>query len=205
MKTILILLLISILLVSGCVQENQDSASAEKRNLEPKENTNIEDQNKEASSQEPTGQSMKLTSPEFENGGQIPSNYTCDGFNVSPPLNFENVPKNAKSLVLIVDDPDAIKPAGKVWDHWVAFNIPPQTKSVEEGRDPEGVMGINSRNNLTYGGPCPPDGEHRYYFRLYALDTMLKLKEGATKADVLKAIEGHVIEQAELMGKYKRV
>ena len=148
---------------------------------------------------------MKLTSPEFENGGKIPSFYTCDESSVSPPLKFEGVPEKIKSLALIMDDPDAVKPAGKVWDHWVAFNIPLETKGVEEGRDPEGVMGVNSRGNLTYSGPCPPDGEHRYFFRLYALDTKLKLKEGATKAEVLKAIEGHVIEIAELVGKYKKI
>jgi len=148
---------------------------------------------------------MKLTSPEFENGGNIPPFYTCDESSVSPPLKFEGVPTKAKSLALIMDDPDAVKPAGKVWDHWVAWNIPPETKEVAEGRDPDGIMGKNSRNNLTYSGPCPPDGEHRYFFKLYALDTMLKLKEGSTKDEVLKAIEGHVIEQAELMGKYKRV
>ncbi len=182
MKAILILLLIVVLLVSGCTSTTEN-----------KETTNL------------NGDNRKLTSPEFENSGNIPSLYTCDEANVSPPLKIEGVPAKAKTLVLIMDDPDAMKPAGKVWDHWVAFNIPVETKEIAEGRNPEGVMGINSRGNLTYGGPCPPDGEHRYYFRLYALDTKLKLKEGATKTEVLKAIEGHVIEQAELMGKYKRI
>ena len=147
---------------------------------------------------------MQLISPQFESGGVIPSNYTCDGEGVSPPLEISHVPERAVSLVLIMDDPDAMKPAGKVWDHWVTFNIPPETTVIGEGENPPGVMGSNTRGVLAYGGPCPPDGEHRYYFHLYALDTMLNLKEGATKKQVLDATDGHVLAQAELMGRYVR-
>ena len=192
MKPILILLIILILLVGGCASQNQQSSNI--KNAEPAQIGKNE-----------TIMPLKISSTAFENNGEIPSFYTCDESNVSPPLKFEGVPEKAKSLVLIMDDPDAVKPVGKVWDHWVVFNIPPETKGAVEGRDPEGTMGLNSRNNLTYGGPCPPDGEHRYFFRLYALDTKLKLKEGATKAEVLKAVEGHIIEKAELIGKYKRI
>jgi len=151
---------------------------------------------------------LSLTSSAFENGKSIPSKYTCDGNppagGVSPPLSWSGVPEGATSLVLIMDDPDAIKPAGKVWDHWVVFNIPPDTVSAEEGRGPNGVQGVTSSGKGGYGGPCPPDAKHRYFFRLYALDSDLSLEEGATKADVLAAMDGHIIGQGELMGKYQR-
>ena len=144
---------------------------------------------------------MKLTSPAFENNGKIPSEYTCDGSGTSPELNIADVPKNAKSLVLINDDPDA--PVG-TWDHWIAFNIPTTTAKIEEGSEPEGLGGKNSWGKTGYGGPCPPSGVHRYFFKLYALDTTLNLKEGATKKDIEKAMQGHIIAKAELMGTYKR-
>ena len=147
---------------------------------------------------------MELTSPAFKEGAPIPVKYTCEGQNLSPPLVINGVPPGAKSLALIMDDPDAMKPAGKVWDHWVTFNIPPETTVIGEGENPPGVMGSNTRGVLAYGGPCPPDGEHRYYFHLYALDTMLNLKEGATKKQVLDATDGHVLAQAELRGRYVR-
>lgn len=147
---------------------------------------------------------MKLTSSVFGNNGEIPSKYTCDGINISPPLEISDVPKNAKSLVLIMDDPDAVKPAGKVWDHWVVFNIPTTTKKINEGSNPKGVIGKNTRGNLTYGGPCPPDARHRYFFKLYALDIILDLKEGSTKNEVEQAMKDHIIEQSTLMGTYER-
>lgn len=144
---------------------------------------------------------MRLASSAFKEGGPIPAKYTCDGSNISPPLHFEDVPAKAKSLVLVMDDPDA--PAG-TWDHWVVFNIPPATREVKEGHSPPGVVGKNTRGELAYGGPAPPDREHRYFFKLYALDAMLALKEGATKAEVEMAMEGHVLAKAQLMGRYKR-
>jgi len=153
---------------------------------------------------------MKLTSPAFTEGGKIPSKYTCDGENSSPPLSISDVPTKAKSLVLLMDDPDIPETAKKsfnvsVWDHWVVFNVPPGTKAVSEGRNPPGVIGRNTRGNNTYGGPCPPDREHRYFFKLYALDVELDLPEGATKAEVEKAMEGHILAEAKLMGRYERI
>ena len=144
---------------------------------------------------------MKLTSPAFENNGKIPSEYTCDGSDTSPELNIADVPKSAKSLVLINDDPDA--PVG-TWDHWIVFNIPPNTARISRGEEPAGIGGKNSWGRTGYGGPCPPSGVHRYFFKLYALDTMLNLKEGATKKDIEKAMQGHIIAKTELMGTYKR-
>lgn len=147
---------------------------------------------------------MKLTSSAFSEGGKIPAKYTCDGTNLNPPLAFSDVPAKAKGLVLIMDDPDAVKPAGKVWDHWVVFNIPPTTTEISEGKNPSGVLGRNTRGNNTYGGPCPPDREHRYFFKLYALDTELKLPEGSSKAEVENAMEGHILAEVKLMGRYER-
>ena len=144
---------------------------------------------------------MKLTSPAFEHNQGIPSEYTCDGADTSPELNIEDIPENTKSLVLINDDPDA--PVG-TWDHWIVFNIPPSTTKIEKGQEPSGVGGKNSWGKTGYGGPCPPSGTHRYFFKLYALDTELDLQEGATKADIESAMEGHILEKTELIGTYKR-
>ena len=149
--------------------------------------------------------SLKLTSPEFENNGEIPSKYTCDGQNTNPSLKVSGAPAAAKSLVLIVDDPDAMKPAGKVWDHWVLWNIDPKTAEIKENSVPEGaVQGKNGSGKNQYQGPCPPDAEHRYFFKLYALDTKLNLPEGSTKADIESAMQSHVLEKTELVGKYER-
>ncbi|MAF79796.1 YbhB/YbcL family Raf kinase inhibitor-like protein [bacterium] len=149
---------------------------------------------------------LKLTSLEFEEGKKIPAKYTCDGEDVSPPLAIAGVSDEAKSLVLIMDDPDVpknLRPDG-MWDHWVVFNISPDTTEISEGEEPQGVHGKGTSGNLKYHGPCPPDKEHRYFFKLYALDTELDLNEGVTKAEVEKAMEGHVLEQAELVGLYER-
>lgn len=148
---------------------------------------------------------LKLTSPVFENNGKIQSKYTCDGQEVNPPLKIEGVPTGTKSLVLIVDDPDAVKPAGKVWDHWIVWNIKPDTKEIKENSIPsESVQGKNGSGKNQYQGPCPPDAEHRYFFKLYALDTILNLKEGATKADVENTMTNHIMQKAELIGLYIR-
>lgn len=144
---------------------------------------------------------MKLISPAFEHNKEMPSEYTCDGADTSPELNIEDVPENAKSLVLINDDPDA--PVG-TWDHWIVFNIPPSTSKINKGQEPAGTAGKNSWGRTGYGGPCPPSGTHKYVFKLYALDTELNLPEGSTKKDIESAIEGHIIGQTELMGTYKR-
>ena len=140
-----------------------------------------------------------MTSPVFENKGFIPSKYTCDGANVNPPLSIEATPEGTKSLVLIVDDPDA--PMG-TWDHWVVWNISP-AKKIEENSVP-GTEGLNSFNKHSYGGPCPPSGTHRYFFKVYALDTKLELKTNSRKKDVENAIKGHTLAKGEIVGLYKR-
>jgi len=150
---------------------------------------------------------MKLTSNAFQEGQSIPRGYTCDGANVSPPLEWSGTPKSAKTLALIVDDPDA--PAG-TWVHWVLYNLPadnigiiestPGTETLTGG----GVQGTNDFKKVGYGGPCPPSGTHRYFFKIYALDAELPLQPGATKADLEKAMESHVISQAQLMGTYRK-
>jgi Raf kinase inhibitor-like YbhB/YbcL family protein len=145
--------------------------------------------------------SMKLTSPAFEANGSIPSKYTCDGAGVIPPLAFTAVPPAAATLALIVDDPDA--PAG-TWDHWIIWNIPVSTNSIAEGTPPEGTTGMNSWKRPGWGAPCPPDREHRYFFKLYALDLRLDLPTSANKSGLEKAMRGHIVAQAELVGRYRR-
>jgi len=143
---------------------------------------------------------MELTSPEFKNNGKMPARYTCDGEDINPPLTIDDVPIEAQSLVLIVDDPNATE---GVWDHWVVFNIPPETEEIPERAD-IGTAGENSWGKEAYGGPCPPSGEHRYKFKLYALDIKLDLQEGSTKEEVEEAMEGHILEETELIGKYQK-
>jgi Raf kinase inhibitor-like YbhB/YbcL family protein len=142
---------------------------------------------------------MKLTSPAFKQGGAIPVKFTCDGADVSPPLEIADVPESTKSLVLIVDDPDA---RAKTWLHWLVYDISPLSR-IPEG-DVPGKQGTNDFGRKDYGGPCPRSGRHRYFFRLYALDSTLNLKEGVSRKDVEKAMEGHVLERAELTGLYER-
>lgn len=145
---------------------------------------------------------MQITSTVFENNKRIPSKYTCDGENINPPLTFSQVPKEAQSLVLIVDDPDA---PSKTWAHWVLYNIPSSTLQVLENQTPEGaVEGTTDFGEKRYGGPCPPSGTHRYFFKLYALDTTLDLEGGATKEQVEERMKDHVIDQVQLIGLYER-
>ncbi len=146
-----------------------------------------------------SGENMKLSSPEFANNGYIPKKFTCEGKDVNPTLVIEDIPKDTLSLVLIVEDPDA--PA-KTWVHWVVFDIQPTSK-IEENSVP-GIQGINDSGNRNYGGPCPPSGVHRYFFKIYALDQLLNLPEGIDKPALDKALEGHILAQAELIGFYKR-
>ena len=153
---------------------------------------------------------LKLTSTALAHGGQIPSKYTCDGQDVSPPLAWSGVPPVAKSLVLIVDDPDAPDPAAPkmTWVHWVLYNIPPSASSLPEAARqlPAGTLeGMNDWKRTGYGGPCPPPGKpHRYFFKIYALDTKIVMKSGATKRDLESAMEKHILAQGQLMGTYKR-
>jgi len=149
---------------------------------------------------------MKLTSPQFEHNARIPSKYTCEGENINPPLTISDVPESAKSLALIVDDPDVPKQfrSDGMWDHWVRFNIPPTVTTIVEGEEPAGTPGKGSAGNLNYHGPCPPDREHRYFFKLYALDTELALPEGASKKDVEAAMQSHILGEAVLIGLYEK-
>ena len=147
-------------------------------------------------------EALKLSSPAFKHNQQIPQKYTCDGADVNPPLLIGNVPPGTKSLALIVDDPDA--PAG-TWVHWVLWDIDPKTAEIREDSVPtRAASGVNDFSRLEYGGPCPPSGTHRYFFKLYALDTTLDPGKGATRAALEHAMKGHVIAQAELIGLYKR-
>lgn len=154
---------------------------------------------------------MKLTSPAFEENESIPAHYTCDGERfISPPLYIEGVPEGAKSLVLIMDDPDvpaAVMPE-KLFTHWVLFDIPPDTEGIPEGMH-VGHQGMNTRGDAAYTGPCPPSEfdppEHRYFFKLFALDTMLNLPAGSSREHIEEAMEGHVLERVELVGRYSRV
>ena len=147
------------------------------------------------------GAKMKITSSAFQEGANIPSKFTCDGENTSPPLQIADIPSEAKSLVLVVDDPDA--PSG-LFTHWTVWNIPPQTSAVGEGSAPKGVQGTNDFGKSGYGGPCPPSGTHRYYFKIFALDRELDLPFGAKRGQLDAAMKGHVVAQGELMGRYSR-
>jgi hypothetical protein len=150
---------------------------------------------------------IKLTSTAFQDGGMIPAKYTCDGANVSPPLEWSGASQTAKSLALICDDPDA---PGKTWVHWVVFDLPASRTSLPENVQPQesiaggGKQGTTDFEKVGYGGPCPPSGTHRYFFKLYALDTELNLDSKTTKNELLKAMDAHSLAQGELMGKYKR-
>ena len=149
---------------------------------------------------------LSLTSSAFEHESPIPARYTCDADNVNPPLVIRGVPEGAKSLVLIMEDPDVptVIRADGMWDHWVAFNIPPDTVAIPEHSEPAGVLGVGSGGMPGYKGPCPPNGEHRYLFKLFALDAMLDLAPGVTKAQVVDAMQGHIVAEATLMGRYAR-
>lgn len=150
---------------------------------------------------------IKLKSTAFDEGGMIPRQYTCDGKDISPPLAWESVPDSTKSIALICDDPDA--PMG-TWVHWVLYNLPANINELPENIPPQKILengakqGTNDFRNIGYGGPCPPGGTHRYYFKIYVLDTVLTLEAGATKTKLLKAMEGHILAEGRLMGKYKR-
>jgi Raf kinase inhibitor-like YbhB/YbcL family protein len=171
--------------------------------------------------EDPARRTIQLRSSAFADGGMIPRTFTCDGSDRSPPLEWSGVPAPARSLALFCDDPDA--PLG-TWSHWVVFNLPPQATALNEGVPPEETIapaaaempgsadgklpkarqGTNDFGKIGYGGPCPPGGTHRYFFRLYALDIPLDLGSSATRSQVLKTIEGHILAEGRLMGKYKR-
>jgi len=153
------------------------------------------------------GAMMKLTSPAFVEGAMIPSKYTCDGQDISPALAWSDVPAGTKTFALICDDPDA---GAGTWIHWVLFNLPADSTGLPEGVPADktlktgGVQGTTSFRRIGYGGPCPPGGTHRYFFKLYALDNTLALGNNATAKDVAAAAKGHILAEAQLMGRYKR-
>ena len=150
---------------------------------------------------------IKVKSTAFEEGGMIPKKYTCDGQDVSPPLSWTSVPSGTKTIALICDDPDA--PMG-TWVHWVLYNLPADIQELPENVPPQKTLANGAKQGTTdfrkigYGGPCPPSGTHRYYFKLYALDTEIKLDAGITKKQLLEAMKGHILAEGQLMGKYKR-
>jgi len=147
---------------------------------------------------------MELKSGAFKHGEPIPRLYTCQGSDINPPLDIAQVPQEAKSLVLIMDDPD-VPPfvrQDRMWVHWVVYNIPHETRTIPENSKPPGILGRGTDGKLHYQGPCPPDREHRYFFKLYVLSTMLPLKPGATKEEVEAAMQPHILAQTELIGLY---
>lgn len=150
---------------------------------------------------------ITVTSPAFEEAGMIPARYTSDGQDVSPPLKWEGLPEGTKSAALISDDPDAPM---KTWVHWVMWNIPAEVKDLPENVPPDAELPDGSKQGITdfnrhgYGGPSPPSGTHRYYFKIYALDCKLELPSTSQKEDLLKAMEGHILAEGQLMGRYKR-
>jgi Raf kinase inhibitor-like YbhB/YbcL family protein len=146
---------------------------------------------------------MKISSPAFENNAGIPSKFTCDGENISPTLNISEMPNEAKSLVLIVDDPDA--PVAEGFVHWILFNINPTTTEIEENGTPaEAIQGQNSLGESRYTGPCPPSGNHHYHFRIYALNSPLNLSSSAKREDIERSMKGHILDEAEIVGLYQR-
>ncbi len=185
------ILLLSVFLLTNCGRAQKDNHSASK-NPEDVMSTTTESK-------------FALASTAFKEGEMIPKKFTCDGPDVSPPLEWRSAPAQTKSLALIVEDPDA--PMG-IWVHWVIFDIPPASSGLPEHVStdktlPDGaVQGRNDFRKIGYGGPCPPSGTHRYFFLLYALDTVLKLPAGSTKAELVRAMEGHVVGRAQLMGRY---
>jgi hypothetical protein len=203
-RTIIIVFLIATLAVFlfGCNNINQIKTNQANSGNNLENNAIIVTDDNNSNNLEVKNMTLTIQSDAFENNGMIPSKYTCKGSNVNPPLQILGIPKGAKSLALIVDDPDA--PSGD-WVHWVVFNINPKTTSINENSVPSGaILGRNDFSKILWGGPCPPSGTHRYFFKLYALDSMLLLARGATKSELLIAMDGHIIEKTELVGLFKK-
>jgi len=175
----LVITILTVVLIVGCIDQNISKS----------------DENQEIQIGDIT-----ITSSAFEDGGNIPIKYTCDGDEITPPLSFSNIPNGTISLALILDDPDV---PGETWVHWIVFNIPSDITGFKEDEGPRYYIGRNSWGDIAYGAPCPPIGEeHRYYFRLYTLDSELDLLDGASRKEIDDAMTGHIIGQTSLMGKY---
>lgn len=200
MKLISLISVIALgLLVGGCVGEQEEPSASRQEGEMALEETSAEPV---------TG--FELESPAFGPGGMIPAVYTCDGDNVSPPLAWGDPPEGTQSFALVMDDPDAAEVAGKVWVHWLLYNLPADARSLPEGAGRDIALYPNARagkgdSGDGYGGPCPPEGRlHHYHFKLFALDADLSLEGGLRKAGLLTAIDGHVLAKAELVGQYSR-
>jgi Raf kinase inhibitor-like YbhB/YbcL family protein len=182
MKRILVFYVVSVIILSSC----SVTKTSTKETTEPTE----------------AAMTLEFKSDAFAGGQSIPAKYTCTGTNVSPALTWSNAPAGTQSFALIVDDPDA--PMG-TWVHWVLYSIPATTTSLQENADTSALsVGKNSSGNMRYDGPCPPSGTHRYFFKLYALDSTLSLSPGATKEQLLNAMKGHILAQGELMGTFSK-
>ncbi len=199
-------LMISILL-AACAAESTPTLVLTSTPEEPSQVAPTEEQPVETEDPTVEDTDFRLTSSAFQQGDPIPTIHSCDGEDTSPRLTWTNPPAGVQSFALIFDDPDA---PGGTWVHWVLFNLPAETRSLpaDVPPDPElasgGVHGSNSWNSIGYGGPCPPGGEHRYFFKLYALDSVLDVEVSATKEQLLEAMEDHIVAEAELMGTYSR-
>ena len=185
LKYVYIFILVNLILLSSCKEDNNDDSKT-KGDIK---------------------MDIKITSPAFEDGGMIPAKYTCDGSDISPPLGWENIPADAESIALICDDPDA--PMG-TFVHWVMYNVPADKGSLEENiADDETLddgtrQGISSFGKTGYGGPCPPSGTHRYFFKIYALDVKINTNGIMDKKSLLNAMDGHVVAEGKFMGRYTR-
>ena len=199
-----IVLVIVIIFISGCVTGNNNATKDE---ITPEVTAKVTETVEEYTQEADIMETFSISSGAFGEGGTIPVEYTCDGSDISPPLVFSGIPDGVKSIALIMDDPDA---PGGTWVHWVIYNIPAGTQQLAEGIPGERTLNDGSRQGMMdfgsigYGGPCPPSGTHRYFFKVYALDTVLDLQSGASKAQLENAMQGHVLAKAELMGKYAR-
>ena len=198
-KIFTFLTILSLLIVAGCAQEAADEgvndAAAQIAADDGLDETSV------GTEEADTMEELVITSDAFKNNEMIPATYTCEGDDNSPPLNIENVPFNSVSFALIMDDPDA--PSG-TFVHWIAWNIPISNQIPTNGLPEGAVQGVNDFGNNNYGGPCPPSGKHRYFFKIYALDTPLDISEKSDKQDLEKAMEGHILAEGKLVGLYEK-
>ena len=197
-------LVIAVILISGCVTGDDNVTTDE---VTPEVTLKVTETVDEYTQEEDFMETFSISSEAFDEGGTIPVEYTCDGNDMSPPLVFSGIPDDVKSIAVIMDDPDA---PGGIWVHWVIYNIPSDTRELAKGMPIAGTLPDGSRQGTSdfgktgYGGPCPPSGTHRYYFKAYALDTVPDLQSGASKAQLENAMQGHVLARSELMGRYGR-